>query len=160
MIACRPDFVERDLLRAVPRRAGDRDRGDHRVRDTPPPIRSACMPPIDPPETASSRGMPSESISIFCSRTMSPIVITGNDIAYGQPVAGLIDAGPGGAAAAAQHVGADDEVAVGVEALAGADHVVPPAGLAASWLMPAACASPENACSTRMAFDFAAFNSP
>ncbi len=25
---------------------------------------------------------------------MSPIVITGNDIAYGQPVSGLIDAGP------------------------------------------------------------------
>ncbi len=39
------------------------------------------MPPIDPPVTASSRGMPSASISIFCSRTMSPMVITGNDMA-------------------------------------------------------------------------------
>ena len=39
------------------------------------------MPPIDPPATASSRSMPNESISIFCSRTMSPMVITGNDMA-------------------------------------------------------------------------------
>ena len=42
---------------------------------------SACIPPIDPPATLSSRGMPMRSISIFCSRTMSRIVITGNDIA-------------------------------------------------------------------------------
>ncbi len=42
---------------------------------------SACMPPIDPPETHNNLAMPSESISIFCSRTMSRIVITGNDSA-------------------------------------------------------------------------------
>jgi hypothetical protein len=41
---------------------------------------SACMPPIDPPVTASSRGMPSLSISIFSRRTMSEIVIPGNDM--------------------------------------------------------------------------------
>src|ERR1035437_2328267 len=33
-------------------------------------------------------------------------------------------------------------------------------GWPVSWLMPAACASPEKACSTRMALLFAAFNSP
>ena len=33
-------------------------------------------------------------------------------------------------------------------------------GLPVSGLMPAACASPEKACSTRMALDLAAFNSP
>src|ERR1017187_8819298 len=52
------------------------------------------MPPIDPPETVSRRWMPKESISIFCKRTMSPMVITGNDMAYGEPVAGLSDPGP------------------------------------------------------------------
>src|ERR1035441_1002754 len=55
---------------------------------------SACIPPIDPPVTDSRRWMPKESISIFCKRTMSPMVITGNDMAYGQPVAGLSDPGP------------------------------------------------------------------
>src|ERR1035437_4339515 len=52
------------------------------------------MPPIDPPETVSRRWMLKESISIFCKRTMSPMVITGNDMAYGQPVAGLREKGP------------------------------------------------------------------
>ena len=42
----------------------------------------------------SSRGMPNQSTSMLCNRTMSPTVITGNDMAYGQPVAGLTDAGP------------------------------------------------------------------
>src|ERR1035437_2404155 len=55
---------------------------------------SACIPPIDPPETVSRRWMPKESISIFCKRTMSPMVITGNDMANGQPVAGLREEGP------------------------------------------------------------------
>src|ERR1035438_4466021 len=55
---------------------------------------SACIPPIDPPVTESRRWMPKESISLFCKRTMSPMVITGNDMAYGQPVAGLSDPGP------------------------------------------------------------------
>ena len=52
------------------------------------------MPPIDPPATHSSRSMPSESISIFCSRTMSRIVITGKRHRVGLPVAGLMEPGP------------------------------------------------------------------
>jgi hypothetical protein len=34
----------------------------------------------------------------------------------------------GGAHAAAEHIAADDEVALGIERLAGADHLIPPAG--------------------------------
>ena len=39
------------------------------------------MPPMEPPVTASSFPIPRWSTSIFCRRTMSPMVITGNDMA-------------------------------------------------------------------------------
>ena len=73
--------------------------------------------------------MPSESTSIFCSRTISRIVITGNDSAYGLPVAGIQRPRPAGPLAPAQHVAADDEIPVGIERLTRPDHVVPPARL-------------------------------
>ena len=112
------------------------------------------MPPIDPPETASSRGMPRESISIFCSRTMSPMVITGNDIAYGQPVAGLIDAGPVVPRQPPSTLAQITKYRSVSNALPGPIMLSHQPGLP-SWLMPAACASPEKACSTRIALDLA-----
>ena len=45
------------------------------------------------------------------------------------PVSGSRGGRAGGAHAAAQDVGADDEIAVGVDALARPDHDVPPSGL-------------------------------
>jgi len=42
---------------------------------------SACIAPIDPPDTAKSRLIPRWSTSIFCNRTMSAMVTGGNDIA-------------------------------------------------------------------------------
>ena len=38
--------------------------------------------------------MPKRSMSIFCNRTISPMVTTGNKGPYGWPVAGFTDAGP------------------------------------------------------------------
>ena len=60
---------------------------------------------------------------------MSRTVTTGTRAAVRAPVGGVDRGGPGGAVAAAEHVGADDEVAVRVEPLAGADHHVPPSRL-------------------------------
>ena len=90
------------------------------------------MPPSEPPATAGSRVMPSTSSSARSTRTMSATVMTGKSEPYGRPVAGLIDDGPGRAAAAAEQIRADDEEAIGVEGLAGADHAVPPAEAAAA----------------------------
>src|ERR1017187_5310766 len=121
---------------------------------------SACMPPIDPPETASSRPMPNQSISSFCSRTISPIVITGNAIAYGQPVDGLIDEGPVVPLHPPNTFVQTTKYLFVSNALCGPIMLSHQPGLPVSALIPAACASPENACSTRIALLLAAFNSP
>ena len=121
---------------------------------------SACMPPMEPPVTASSRSMPNQSISIFCRRTMSPMVITGNDMAYGQPVAGLMEDGPVVPRQPPSTLEQMTKYWLVSKALPGPIMLSHQPGLPVSWLMPAAWASPENACSTRMALDFAAFSWP
>ena len=60
---------------------------------------------------------------------MSSIVTSGKRVPYGCVGGGVERAGAGGARAAAEHVGADHEVAVGVDGLARPDHDIPPAGL-------------------------------
>ena len=52
--------------------------------------------------------------------------MTGNVEPYGRPVAGSIDAGPVDPWQPAEHVGADDEVAVGVDGQPGPDDALPP----------------------------------
>src|ERR1035437_197362 len=89
--------------------------------------------------------MPNQSISIFCKRTMSPMVITGNAMAYGQPVAGLRDPGP----VVPRHPPSTLEQITKYwfvsNALPGPIMLSHQPGLPVSALMPAAWASPENA---------------
>ena len=85
---------------------------------------------------------------------MSATVICGNDMAHGHPVSGLIEPGP----VVPRHPPSTLEQMTKYlsvsKALPGPimfDHHPP---------SPAACASPEKACSARMALDFAPFSVP
>ena len=91
---------------------------------------------------------------------MSPMVITGNDMAYGQPVAGLIEDGPVVPRHPPSTLEQITKYLLVSKALPGPIMLSHQPGLPVSWLMPAACASPEKACSTRMALDLAAFSCP
>src|SRR5579885_2423233 len=115
---------------------------------------NACIPPIDPPDTASSRVMPKESTSSFCSRTMSEIVIGGNVIAHGQPVSGFIDPGP---VVPRQPPSTLEQI---TKYLSVSKALPGPIMLAHHPPSPPACASPENACSTKMALLRCAFKIP
>ena len=90
--------------------------------------------------------MPRWSTNIFCSRTMSAIVITGNESAYGQPVSKLTDDGP---VVPRQPPSTFEQITkyrLVSNALPGPIMLSHQPGLPVSGLMPAACASPENAC--------------
>ena len=69
-------------------------------------------------------------MSRFCARTMSPMVMTGKPRFHGWPVAGLSSAGPVEPMQPPMHIGADEEITLGVEQLARPGENVPPAGLA------------------------------
>ena len=59
-------------------------------------------------------------------RTQSRIETTGKRDAYGRPVVGMGRRRPGGALTTAEHIGAHDEVLVGVERAPGTDEAIPP----------------------------------
>jgi hypothetical protein len=84
---------------------------------------------------------------------MSPMVITGNDMAYGRPVAGLMEEGPVVPRHPPSTLLQITKYLLVSNALPGPIMLSHQPGLPVSWLMPAAWASPENACSTRMALD-------
>src|SRR6266481_5922740 len=95
-----------------------------------------------------------------CSRTISRIVITGNDMAYGAPVAGLIDDGPVVPWHPPRTLEQTMKYLSVSNALPGPIMLSHQPGLPDSELIPAACASPENAWRIRMALDFEAFSWP
>ena len=123
------DLVEGDVLRRVPRRGGDRHRGEDALGIGRRPLQHlhAAHRAADDAEQL----LDAEMVDQLLLRAHH--VGDGDDRKVEAP--GLAGRGvdlrrPGRAHAAAQHVGADQEIALGVEHLARPDQHVPPARLA------------------------------
>ena len=123
------DLVERDVLRGMPRRGGDRHGGRHPFGVTGRPrqhLHAAHGAADDAEELVDAEMIDQRHLRLHH-------VADGDDGKIQAPgFAGLgIDAGRSRRAhAAAEHVGADDKEAVGVDGLARSHHRLPPAGLA------------------------------
>ena len=123
------EFVERDVLRRMPRAAGDRQRREHAFGIGRGPLQRlhAAHRAADhaeqrlDAEAIEQHGLRAHHVGNGDDRKIQPPQFAGGRIGRGRP---------GRAHAAADHVGADDEVAVGIERAAGTDHGFPPARLA------------------------------
>ena len=124
------DFIEGDLLRAVPRRGGDRDGSRHRIG-----VRHSPFQRLHPAHGSTRDGEQPRNPQMIDEHLLQPNHVPRRDYGKLQRVRtarSRIDrGGTRRAAASAQDVRAQHEVFVGVEGLAGTDHVVPPSGLAA-----------------------------
>ena len=122
-------FVERDLLRAVPRSGGDRHRRHHRVG-----IRYRPLQSLHPAHGAARKAEQPRNAQMIDQHLLQPHHVANGDYRKRHGIrttrGGVDGRGSRRAAATAQHIRTDDEILVGVERLARPDHVVPPARLA------------------------------
>ena len=122
-------LVEGDLHRRMPVRRRDGDARRHRLRIGRQPIPE----PACPPSSRRDRQQALDTQMVDQQLLRPHHVGHGHEretsSPYSLPVAGIDAAGPAAPLAAPDDVRADDEVLVGVEALARADHRLPPARL-------------------------------
>jgi len=123
------ELVEGDVLRRVPRRAGDRQSRKDALRIGRGPLQDLHAAH----RTADHAEQRVDAEAIEQHRLCAHHVRNGDDRKIEAPQfsgRGIDRGRPGRAHAAADHIGADDVVAIGIERPAGSDHGFPPAGLA------------------------------
>ncbi len=113
----------------MPRGRGNRDRGRHAVG-----IRHRPFERLHAAHRAAGDRQQPRNAQVVDQLGLQQHHVADGDHRKRQPVraAGLRihRRGPGGALATAQHIGANDEILLGIERFARTDHVVPPAGFA------------------------------
>ena len=123
------DFVEGDVLRRMARRGGDRQRREHPLRIARRPLQH--LHAAHRAARHCKQRLDTELIEQH--RLGAHHVAHGDHREFQAPRHPRYRIGRGRAGrahAAADHVGANDEIAFGIDRLAGADHRLPPAGLA------------------------------
>jgi hypothetical protein len=119
--------MEGDVLGRMARRRGDGDGGEDILGIGRRPLQG-----LHAPHGAAGDTEELVDLQMLDQELLGPHHIgdgdDGKTEAVGPSRGGVGVTGPGGAHAAAQHIAADDEIALGIERLAGADHLLPPAG--------------------------------
>jgi len=130
-----PDLVEGDVLGRMARRGGDGDGGEDVLGIGRRPLQR-----LHAAHGAAGDAEELVDLQMLDQELLGPHHIGDGDDgeaeAEGPARGGVCVPGPGGPQAAPQHIAADDEIALGVERPAGADHLLPPAGPAGHRILP------------------------